>query len=74
MYFGYQPLSKCLTSRYTAKFDKVKLDKVVENVAELPDPEVRLTYLMEHSHKSFSSCKIGNFAFLYETCGRPSRL
>uniref|UniRef100_A0A7C9E7Q1 Histidinol dehydrogenase, chloroplastic n=1 Tax=Opuntia streptacantha TaxID=393608 RepID=A0A7C9E7Q1_OPUST len=25
---------------YTAKFDKVKLDKVVENVAELPDPEL----------------------------------
>jgi len=25
---------------YTAKFDKVKLDKIVENVSELPDPEV----------------------------------
>lgn len=25
---------------YTAKFDKVKLDKVVEDVAELPDPEL----------------------------------
>ncbi|KAI5572135.1 hypothetical protein BDE02_11G142600 [Populus trichocarpa] len=25
---------------YTAKFDKVKLDKIVENVSELPDPEL----------------------------------
>ncbi|KAF9673160.1 hypothetical protein SADUNF_Sadunf11G0119700 [Salix dunnii] len=25
---------------YTAKFDKVKLDKIVENVFELPDPEL----------------------------------
>ncbi|KAJ6980482.1 histidinol dehydrogenase, chloroplastic [Populus alba] len=28
---------------YTAKFDKVKLDKIVENVSELPDPELEAT-------------------------------
>jgi len=27
-------------SRYTAKFDKVELEKIVENVSELPDPMV----------------------------------
>ncbi|KAG6790837.1 hypothetical protein POTOM_007006 [Populus tomentosa] len=28
---------------YTARFDKVKLDKIVENVSELPDPELDAT-------------------------------
>lgn len=33
-------LSICFFSSYTERFDKVKLEKLVDNVAELPDPEV----------------------------------
>lgn len=29
-----------LTSRYTAKFDKVDMERIVVNVSDLPDPEV----------------------------------
>jgi histidinol dehydrogenase len=42
---------------YTAKFDKVKLDKIVENVSELPDPEV--------NSKSISFSKRNSLHFLF---------
>jgi len=42
---------------YTSRFDKVKLDKIVENVSELPDPEV--------NSKSISFSKRNSLHFLF---------
>jgi hypothetical protein len=40
---------------YTSRFDKVKLDKIVENVSELPDPEVNSKSISFSKRNSFTS-------------------
>lgn len=38
---------------YTVRFDKVELDKVVENVCDLPDPEVVSVHMQFFSGFSY---------------------
>ena len=49
--------------RYTAKFDKVELDKIVVEVSELPDPEV---FQFRHDLRYKISPKL--LIFLYYIC------
>ncbi|KAH7844457.1 hypothetical protein Vadar_028196 [Vaccinium darrowii] len=49
--YGYVKFKSEISSNvdfYTTKFDKVELEKIVENVSELPDPEERMWSQFSH--------------------------